>query len=222
MKRILRILIPALAMLLVAASPAGADSWATGRWSNSPPDYGSYGVLNFSCLYSPNPTTNFADDEMWQGTDSSGSGGYWVEQGGSYGAPVGASRYWFWADNTPSFGYQEHDSAAGSASLNTNYDVEFDYNGSNEWLVWHQGSILGTSTSNPPNGNYLQAGGEHTDVANGRTVGSVSSLAWYDTSFSGHSGWTDTGYSNPTGQTSGGSYSWNANYTTVSWNSNNC
>jgi hypothetical protein len=213
--------VAAAAVVALAAGPALADSWATGTWANGPKDFGSAGTIKFSCLYSPSTSTNFSNDEMWNGTDNSGGGSYWVEEGGSYGYPQGNNRYWFWADNRPSYGYYEHDSADGSAVLNTSYDIEFTYNGSNQWIVWWKGSELGKSTSNPPNGEYLQAGGEHTS-SSGRTVGTASSLSWTNQSYGVHGGWTASGYSNPGKQTSGGSATWNSNYTSVSWNSNNC
>lgn len=205
-----------------SAVSVSADSWATGTWQNGPHDFGSQGTIIFSCLYSPDTSSNFSDDEMWNGTDNSGDGSYWVEEGGSYGYPQGDNRYWFWADGRPNGGgYHEHDSADGSASLNTSYQIAFTYNGSNQWIVWHLGNVLGTSTSNPPDGEFLQAGGEHTS-SSGRTVGTASGLSWTNTSYGVHSDWTASGYANPGKQTSGGSATWNGSYSSVSWNSNNC
>ena len=208
--------------LVVGMPQAWADSWATGEWETGYQNTGSQGTINYQCLYTPSPGSYFATAELWQGTDNSQSGAYWVEEGAAYGAPENFTYYWFWADNRPSYGYAEHDITSQTPSINTNYAVGFLYIGSNEWQVIENGVVIGTSTHNPPDGNFLEAGGEHNLNPGGVTAGTASSLAYrWASNGNNVSGWAAFG-SLPGTVTSGGSASWNSNYTTLTWNSGTC
>jgi hypothetical protein len=145
--------------------------------------------LYFYCLYSPNTSSNFTTEEMWQGTDSDPYGDYWVETGGAYGYPKGDSRYWFWADERPGYGYSEHDLSSPAADLETVYSTLLAYEGSDSWNVYVNGSEVGHSVDNPPYGYYLSAGTEITAASGARSVGHDNYLAWYDTSDNLHYGW---------------------------------
>jgi hypothetical protein len=109
------VLILALAIigltLGMRAAPADACAISSGNhcygvayWPNSSTNYGSTGNIEFHCLYDGSPSNSFTDEELWNGTDNSGNLAYWVEVGGAYGYPNGATRYWFWADNRPNGG----------------------------------------------------------------------------------------------------------------------
>ncbi len=158
---------------------------------------------------------------MWNSIDNSSAGDYWVEEGGATGAPLGATRFWFWANLNPTDGYNEHDSAPGSASLNTSYAISFYYMGSNQWEIFENGGAIGFAGNSPPFGKQLMAGGERGDQT-GRVVGNVSNLYWADTSSQYHSGWTASGYSNPGYILDYGTANWSNGYQNLSWNSGNC
>jgi hypothetical protein len=117
--------------------------------------------LNVSCLGPvSSPSSNFVTEEMWLITANS-SGADWVEEGMAYGNPQGSKRYFYWADSRPNGGgYHEHDLSI-SANLHQTYDDTISWNGSG-WDVNRDGSHLGTSTSNPGQSHYAEAGEELT------------------------------------------------------------
>jgi len=128
---------------------------------------------------------------MWQGTNNdTEANSNWVEIGGRTGEPNGSSRYVFWADER-SGGYNQHFPSGSqyAVSLNTTYNAEMAYDGSNKWEVDWNGYVVGYSTSNPPNGKFLQAGTEALDNGD-RTVGTDSSLYYLDTTYQVHFGWS--------------------------------
>jgi hypothetical protein len=134
---------------------------------------------------------------MWQGTDSNTNLGYWVELGAAYGNPQGAKRYWYWADNRPGGGYHEHDQVGQPLSLNTTYSLEVVFSSGSTWDVLGPFPFA-TSTGSPPHGSALEAGTEIT--SNGpRSVGHISSLEYFDTSFGIHDGWSGAKIFNTSG-----------------------
>jgi hypothetical protein len=174
--------------LAVTCSPS-AHCYATVRWIGAPQNEGSYLEIYSSCLNGPNNTTNFADEELWEGTDNSANLSYWVESGMSYGEINGQARggpFWFWADNRPGGGYNEH--YVGAVALNTSYETEIGHAGSNNWWVWETSSHIGTSTSNPPYSKSMETGIETT--SNSYNISGQSfSLGWLDTTLSAHNNW---------------------------------
>jgi hypothetical protein len=140
-------------------------------WTSTPDYYGGIAALQASRLEQSNtPTVNtgdFANQEMWVGTNGSNSGSYWVEDGMSRGYPQSASAgiYWFWADNRPCCGYAEHDFLV-TIRTSTTYTAKINYIGNNSWNVYRDGGLLspGTSTSNPPPAHYLSSGLEATNT----------------------------------------------------------
>jgi hypothetical protein len=183
----------------LAAGPAASAQAASGcslsshcygaaTWFSAPANYGSGGNIYFGCLYSANPSTNFTDEEMWQGTDNSTGLGYWVELGGSYGWPNGATRYWFWADNRPNGGGYHAHYPGGTLSLGVYYGLEVIYDGANKWTALGP-AWSGTSTGNPASGRALEAGAEITDNV-AHAVGHVNVLYRFDTSYDTIRGWS--------------------------------
>jgi hypothetical protein len=130
--------------------------------------------LNVSCLGPvSSPSSNFVTQEMWLLTANSSSA-YWVEEGMAYGNPQGSKRYFFWADSRPNGGgYHEHDLTI-SANLKQTYDDYIQWNGSG-WVVKRDGSTLGTSTRNPGQSHYAEAGEELT-VNSGPAAGKSTYL----------------------------------------------
>jgi hypothetical protein len=160
------------------------------EWSTSAV-HGIAESLTVSCLQLSNTTSNFVTEEMWLATDGS-TGNYWVEAGMAYGYPKGATRYWFWADKRPGTGgYHEHDLTI-SANLNTTYGNDITWAGNNSWQITRNGTLLGTSTSNPGPSIYEQAGEEMIDDA-AQAAATHDNLTYQDTSGNWHSGWSGAG-----------------------------
>ncbi len=181
--------LPQTALAYTCSTSSSSHCYALAIWVNSAANEGIYTNIYSSCLNGPNDTVNFADEEMWEATDNSSNLGYWVETGLSYGELNGQARggpYWFWADNRPGGGYHEH--YVGTRSLNTSYETEIIYAGSNSWWVWQGTSHVGTSTSNPPYSLSMETGIETTSNSY-NIVGQSSPLDWFDTTGSLHTNW---------------------------------
>jgi hypothetical protein len=172
-----------------ATCSTASHCYGIARWESSPETAGSAGSIDSTCLWVGDPSTDFVDQEIWQGTDSAPYADYWVEAGETYGNPNGGVRSWFWARNRPgSNGYAQF-FPSGTVNLSTSYEFQFSWvSGTNEWQVTAPWGTS-TATSNPPYGKWLQAGSEITDNSN-RTNGDISSLDYLDTSFSEHFGWS--------------------------------
>jgi hypothetical protein len=187
------------AVVLAPASPAHAATcspshcYAVVEWNRSTTLHGLSEVLNVSCLTTANPSSNFVTEEMWLGTGSSSTGQYWVEEGMAYGAPQGASRYYFWADNRPNGGgYHEHDLTI-SASLHTNYVDDIIWIPPNSWGVYRGGTSLGTSTVN--GGTSLwESTGEETTNTSAQAAATMTGLWYKNTSDTWVENWTGAGY----------------------------
>lgn len=166
----------ATAVLAIGVGPAYACTqsvhcYGTVRWVNSPDYYGGIASLQVTRLEQSNtPTVNtgdFADQEIWVGTNGNGAGDYWVENGMGRGWPqsAGAGIYWFWADKRPCCAYAEHD-FLDIIRTSTTYVAKINYIGNNSWNVYRDGTQLvpGTSVSNPPPSHFLQSGLEVTNT----------------------------------------------------------
>jgi hypothetical protein len=206
------------------ATPALACSitshcYGIAAWYNAPPDNGSGGDLYLNCLYSGNPGTDFTDEELWQGTDNSTGLNYWVELGGTYGWPDGASRYWFWADNRPNGGGYHAHYPGGTLSLGTSYRVGVTWAGNNRWAV--QGpSWSAVSTGNPFSGRAMETGAEITDNT-AHAVGNIQDLYYLDTAGDLNAGWSGASIQPPSSDIS--SISWvGSGNSELSWSTGSC
>lgn len=183
----------AIAVGAGAAAPAQACSltshcYGVATWFGAPADYGSGGNIYMACMYTADPSTDFTDEELWQGTDNATGLSYWVELGGSFGWPNGATRFWFWADNRPDGGGYHAHYPGGTLSLGVYYALEAFYDGGNIWSLIGPG-WTGTSTNNPPSGKSMEAGTEITnDVAH--ADGHINMLYRLDTSYDTVTGWS--------------------------------
>jgi hypothetical protein len=177
----------ASAALAIGVGPAfgctqSVHCYGTVRWTNSPDYYGGIAALQVTRLEQSNtPTVNtgdFADQEMWVGTNAAAAGTYWVEDGIARGWPqsAGAGIFWFWADNRPCCGYAEHD-FLDIIRTSTTYTAKINYIGNNSWNVYRDGNLLspGTSVSNPAPSNFLESGLEVTNT-NAHVNGTGASL----------------------------------------------
>jgi len=134
--------------------------------------------MDVKCLYESDPSSDFVDEEIWEGTDDNSAGDYWVETGMTEGTPWGSGRVFFWADLRPNGGgYNEHEVSGLSAQINTNYLLNIGYGGEDEWLVSIDDALVGTSTANPPYSQYVSGGSEFTNDSV-RAAASFSSLEW--------------------------------------------
>jgi len=212
---------------VLAAACSPGHCYAVAEWDNTPTNEGSYVYLDTSCLNGPNNSTDFADEELWEGTDNSTFGAFWVEEGLSYGEINGSPKggpFWFWADNRPNGGgYHEH--YVASRSLNTSYLADIGYQGNNQWFVYSNvGGTVGTSTSNPPYSKFTETGEEFTNTSY-NIYGYSSDLSWYDTSGGNHNGWDYGGNNSYVWNTGSPAYSWwSTTYVVEGYNANpgNC
>jgi hypothetical protein len=182
--------------LAYSCTPA-SHCYAEADWDSAPSNEGSYTYLYSSCLNGPNNTSNFADEEIWEGTDNSTLGAYWVETGLSYGAINGVAKggpYWFWARNRPSTGNGYAAFYVGPASNSTSYLAEIAYAGNDKWSVYENTSLVGTANSNPPYSRYMATGEEV--AGNYNVYGESSDMSWFDTSGGNHNTWS-SGSSHP-------------------------
>jgi hypothetical protein len=206
------------------ATPAEACSisshcYGVGAWYSAPADNGSGGDIYFNCLYSADPSSDFTDEELWQGTDNSTGLDYWVELGGTYGWPNGGSRYWFWADNRPNGGGYHAHYPGGTLSLDTTYFVGVTWAGNNRWDV--QGPTWSAlSTNNPFSGRAMETGAEITNNT-AHAVGNIQDLYYLDTAGDLHSGWSGASIQPPSPIIS--SISWaGSGHSELTWSTGSC
>jgi hypothetical protein len=150
-------------------------------WVGAPQNSGAVATISTTCLSGPNDVNNFADEEIWEGTNNDPNGGSWVEEGLSYGEINGQARggpFWFWADQRPGYNYFEH--YVSTASYGTNYVAKIKYNGSSSWGVYRGATLLGSSTPNPAWSQYMATGIEETNDTYSIS-GQSSALGWYTT-----------------------------------------
>jgi hypothetical protein len=186
---------------------------------NSASNHGVFGELYVDCLYPPDVSGDFANNEIWDTTSSRGN---WVEGGIKSGVDyhgVYRNKDWFWADQRPGDSYAEHDTSVAAAT-GEEWPVEITYAGTNTWDVYGEGDFteFGTSTSDTANLVTGIGGTEYTTNASSgiRDIGNVYSLengttggSWY--SWGGDGSNVDQGSGNyiSSSYNSGGSYeSW--------------
>jgi len=221
------VLVLAASGFLIGAGPAApaeacsltSHCYGVAAWYNATPDNGSGGDIYFNCLYSGNPSTNFTDEELWQGTDNSTGLNYWVELGGGFGWPGGANRYWFWADNRPNGGGYHAHYPGGSLSLDTTYFVGVTWAGNNRWDV--QGPTWSAlSINNPFSGRSMETGAEITDNV-AHAVGNIKDLYYLNTSGDLFAGWPGASIVPPSSIIS--SISWvGSGNSELSWSTGSC
>jgi hypothetical protein len=220
MLAIARRICPAVVVLLavggflIAAGPAApADAcslsshcYGVAAWYSAPPDNGSGGDIYFNCLYSANPSADFTDEELWQGTDNSTGLSYWVELGGAYGWPNGATRY------------HAH-YPGGTLALDTTYFVGVTWAGSNKWDV--QGPTWSAeSINNPFSGRAMETGAEITNNT-AHAVGHIQDLYYLDTAGDLISGWSGASIQPPSSIIS--SISWvGSGHGELAWSTGSC
>ena len=195
--------------------------YGTANWNSAPSNEGNYTYLYSQCLNGPNTTTNFADEEIWEGTDNSTTGNYWVETGLSYGGINHIAKggpFWFWARNRPSDNtYAEF--YVGPASNNASYLAEIVYAGNDQWWVYENTTHVGTSNSNPPYSRFMATGEEL--AGNYNVIGESSDMSWFDLSGHVHTDWS-SGSSHPSIQNTypPAQANWISNYNALTYYAN--
>jgi len=196
-----------------------AHCYAEAVNTNSASNHGVFGELYVDCLYQPDVSGDFANNEIWDTTTGNGN---WVEGGIKSGVDYHGTyrnKDWFWADDRPGDAYAEHDTSV-AAGLNTQWPVEITYAGSDTWDVYGESDFteFGVSTSNSANLTTGIGGTEYTTPSSSgiRDIGNVYSLenettggSWY--SWGGDGTNEDLGSGNyiSSSYNSGGSYeSW--------------
>jgi hypothetical protein len=132
--------------------------------------------LEVNCLAVRNDNTEFANWEMWVETDdtnpnSTTDSGYWVEEGYTAGTVLSGNTYytgfqWYWADNRPGGGYNEHFIEWATANQYKNVTVTFA--GGSNWDVYLGGSFVGESTNNAAYAGGVTLGAEMAVDNNGQ------------------------------------------------------
>jgi len=58
-------------------------------WGNANTNKGDFANIDVECLYEADPSSNFVDEEIWEGTANSTNVSYWVETGMTEGTHLG-------------------------------------------------------------------------------------------------------------------------------------
>jgi hypothetical protein len=149
---------------LACNEPPANHCWGVDRWTNTPTYGGGIAYINTTNLSVGDSCTQFANSEMWVGTNydpspSGSSGGWWIEEGVRKGLNCGAGPWWFWAEEqgNPS-GLRFHLDVP--VSLSTTYIAKIDYTGGNSWEIVRGSTVIATQGATPCCTKFLQAGGE--------------------------------------------------------------
>jgi hypothetical protein len=150
---------------------------------------GQVSYIEATCLSVSNPSSNFATSETWMSNSADDT---WIESGIAYGNPQGASEYFYWADDRPSYGYFEHDDTTDSVTAATYYESNMSVDTSTSYDV-SMGPWYGVSDDWPSGYVFdtLQTGSETSDGATAATILSSSeSLYYYNASDVLQTDWT--------------------------------
>jgi hypothetical protein len=182
-----------------ASANCGSDCYGTTRWYPATSNSGAIAFLDTSRLSISNACTQMAVSTFWEGTDNSGPI-YWIENGIHVGVhnngTCGNGVQFYWADNRPGLGYNEH-YPGGAVGFGVNYSFKIVFDGGTTWEVDRNGTNIGFSNSNPCCSTAIAAGVEsHQDTVtvNGEASGLQKQIG---TSWSYH--WVGATVFNPQG-----------------------
>jgi hypothetical protein len=166
-------------------NPSNLHCYGVALWQNIARSYeGESAKITPVCLHSSTSAPgNFVSEEMWEGTDNSGTGAYWIEEG----AITHPRPQWFWANFYPGarkvFVFYQRQP---SVTLGKTYLAQMMYIGSNEWQIlatpagettWE---LDATAHYQPPYTKGLVAGTEYT-AGGDRTRGTAKALQYQRT-----------------------------------------
>lgn len=140
-----------------AYTPANwSGYWGGVEWANSNTNLGLYDDMTIgSFTSSPSGTTSYQG--IWESTDNSSNGAYWVSVGEDITGGLGLL---YWADNRPYYGSYFHQLNYAPTYNTEPYEVQ--YLGNNEWGVYQNFSEIGVSTSNPPYSDSMFVGASNS------------------------------------------------------------
>jgi hypothetical protein len=132
------------------------------------------------------PTGGFIEQTLWQGS----GGGNWTEVGWTQGWQGSRGVYWYWADQRPGGGYNEH-LIGGAGPLYSYHDLDITRSATitSQWVVSIDGSGYGLSTGNGSAADTAESGLESTSNLSNMDVTSASNLQWKNASGTWNSGW---------------------------------
>ena len=115
-----------------------------------------------------NSSSYFLTSETWL-ANYVGSSTYWIEAGVAVGAPKSTSKYFYWADNRPSYGYFEHDDGSDTPSSSQFYGIGISPNSNDTSYFAYVGPYSGNSSLWPA--AYVF---DHLDAGTETSTGGVS------------------------------------------------
>jgi hypothetical protein len=142
-------------------------------WAPAGTYTGGLANLKVTRLTVSNPSSNFADTEMWAVTDGMYA---WVEGGLVYGVTEGGNHGLaiFWAEENTIGSYAEH--YVQNASYGAGYSTKISYSGSGRWSVYLNGARVGESSANHSGSlTHLVTGAELT-ANDARVTGTMQAL----------------------------------------------
>jgi hypothetical protein len=134
-------------------------------WNNSPKNTGAFAKLDAYALNVGDQCAQFATSELWEATNNTTAGRYWVETGMKHGrhnnGSCGNGIEWFWADMRPPCcsNYHEHYPSLNATTFQ-DYQTKIVYVCCDEWKLYRDGYQFATSTSNPCCSYAMEVGGE--------------------------------------------------------------
>lgn len=106
--------VAAATLSLAVSTPTWASVthyYGVAVWFNAPQNAGTEANLYISNGSAADWSASYAGfiaQVLWEGTSNNGNGDYWVEAGYTYGWQQQNIATWYWADNRPTYGYDEH------------------------------------------------------------------------------------------------------------------
>jgi hypothetical protein len=136
---------------------------------------------------------------IWVATDNSTSAGtYWVEGGYTYGYQGSSALTYYWAHQSPVYGYGDHRITSITPTVGNWEPIEILYNTNNTWNIYYNWQVgSGPDGSSQATGNALWsygmvAGLESTDTNNHLTNAKAYGLEYEDPQGTWHTGWNTT------------------------------
>lgn len=196
--RFSRVVVVLICVALGAPAVAGACSlsdhcYGYARWNQTnDANNASFAIVTANALSIPDSDicNGFANVELWEGTNNDPYGNTWVETGMKYGLHFDGTctqLSWFWANNSPQYGYTEHHAFISSA-LNTPYQLKIVWAGNNSWNLVRDGYTFATASYNPGPSRQMTVGEEVASYF-GHVDGTAGTLKWLGTGGTWHNGW---------------------------------
>ena len=168
------------------SSPNPNHCWGKANWTSN--THGARVTINVDCIWSPDGGGDgFITDEVWVAGD-----GGWIESGMIYGYGSD-SRYWFWADSRPEWGFTFHPKYTRPDNLDDDYEISIYHEGntSPNWFVDQDGIPIGTSVDQFTGHSIRLDTGSETDRNTSRTDSVSKVMKWAGASGNFNLSWED-------------------------------